>query len=334
MNLKKIKTGLCSYGLSGLAFHAPFIDSHQGFELSSVLERTKNNSKNRYPNVTVVRSFDELIQDSTLELIVINTPTQLHYTMAKEALLSGKHVVLEKPMTVLLAEAEELINIANDKELVLAVYHNRRLESGFKALKSLVDNKTLGESTYFKSHFNRDKSIIGPKAWKEDNTPGAGIFYDLAPHLLDQAFTLFGYPDQVHSKLEKQRPNTQVLDYFLITLNYNTGLKVELEAGMYIKEVDEPKYKLEGTKGVYTKQLEDHQEYLLKQGIYPSNFDPDKGKIVWSDGTSEQVKNLKGSYGDFYNNLYHVINDNATSLITNDQALKVMEVMEEIISKN
>lgn len=325
-----IKTGLASYGSSGLALHAPFIDSHPHFELTAVLERTKNLSKPRFPNSTTLRTYTELLENQELDLIVVNTPTQLHYQMAKDALLAGKHVVLEKPMATTYAQAKELVELAEGKNLVLAVYQNRRLESGFQTLKSVVDQELLGQLLYFKVHFNRDNPTIGPKAWKESTDLGGGMFYDLAPHLIDQALTLFGPPDSATCVFNQERPNTKVTDYFLITFNYAQGLVVELEAGMYIRKENEPKYVLKGQKGTYTKQHEDHQEYLLKQGIYPSKYDPDKGKIQYNTGLSDIIPNVKGGYSVFYENLYQTLTHQADLLIKPSEALQVMELMETL----
>lgn len=323
-----LKIGLSSYGTSGQAFHAPFIDSHPELELTCVLERNSDKSLSTYPATQIVKTYEELISNKHLDVIVVNTPTQLHYEMAKKALIANKHVVLEKPMTVNYSGAKELVKLAEEKKLVLSVFHNRRLESGFKYVKRLISENTLGKPLYFKTHFNRDKNEIGQKRWKEEDTPGAGMFYDLAPHLIDQAITLFGSPDKITSKLEKQRANTEVIDYFLLTFSYNSGLTVELEAGMFVKDVDEPKYILKGEKGIYTKQLEDHQEYLLKQGIYPSKYDPDKGKIVWNNGTSVQVTNEKGGYHEFYEDLHDVIINQKETIFKNSTALEVMKIME------
>lgn len=325
-----IKTGLASYGSSGLALHAPFIDSHPEFELTAVLERTKNLSKPRFPNSTTVRTYHDLLKNNELDLIVVNTPTQLHDQMAKQALLAGKHVILEKPMTTTYAQAKELVELAARENLLLAVYQNRRLESGFKTLKSVVDQELLGKLTYFKAHFNRDKPAIGPKAWKESTDLGGGMFYDLAPHLIDQAITLFGPPDSATCVFDQQRPSTKVTDYFLITFNYAHGLVVELEAGMYVKIENEPKYLLKGQKGTYTKQNEDHQEYLLKQGIYPSKYDPNKGTIRYNTGQTDIIPNVKGSYSDFYENLYQALAHDAELLIKPTEALQVMELMETL----
>lgn len=334
MKVQKINVGLASYGLSGQVFHAPFIDLHPNLELTAICERSKSLAALRYPHSEIVRSYDNLLKKTNLDLIIVNTPNHLHFSMAKKALENGKHVVVEKPFGTSFDEAKELITLAESNKLTLAVYQNRRLESGFKTLKSIVDNNKLGKLTYFKTHFNRDKSNIGPKEWKENSEyPGSGLFYDLAPHLIDQALTLFGNPKKVNCVFEKQRPNTDIDDYFLITLNYSSGLKVELEAGMYIKQENEPKYLLKGEKGTYSKEKEDHQEWLLRQGIFPSSFDPDQGKIIANNGFLTPVKNVKGSYNDFYANLYDHLTEKSKLLIKPYEALEVMKIMEHCLLK-
>ena len=323
----KLIVGLCSYGLSSQVFHAPYISRNADYELKYIVERNMELSKREYPEAIILKSFEELIAKEEVDLIVVNTPTYLHHPMAFAALKAGKHVVLEKPMSTTLLEAEELVNLAKSKDLVLAVYHNRRLESGFKTMQNIVAENTLGELTYFKAHFNRFKPVIGPKKWKEEaQYKGAGIFYDLAPHLLDQAITLFGDPLNINKTFRRERPNSEVDDYFLIELNYANGLKVELEAGMST-QTEEPKYVLKGSLGTYVKLKEDHQEDALRQGIFPSSIDEDFGSITFANGEVKTIPNVEGSYGDFYTNLSQAIYKKEALLISPEEAMKVIRLM-------
>ena len=107
-----IKTGICSYGMSGKLFHAPFIDSHPGFELSAIVERNRQESREKYPASKLLRSFEQLLTDDSIRLIVVNTPVQTHFDFCKAALAAGKAVVVEKPFTVLLDEAKELASLS------------------------------------------------------------------------------------------------------------------------------------------------------------------------------------------------------------------------------
>ena len=73
-----IKTGICSYGMSGKLFHAPFLEAHPGFELSAIVERNRDESRERYPHSKLYRSVDEMLKDDSLQLIVVNGPTATH----------------------------------------------------------------------------------------------------------------------------------------------------------------------------------------------------------------------------------------------------------------
>ena len=139
-----IRTGICSYGMSGKLFHAPFIDAHPGFELAAIVERHNNDSKERYPNAKLYRSVEELCADKELELIVVNTPTHLHFEQAKLVLESGKNMVIEKPFAITLKEAEELTALASTNNLFLSVYQNRRYDGDYKAVKNVVEQNLLG----------------------------------------------------------------------------------------------------------------------------------------------------------------------------------------------
>ncbi len=124
---RKIKTGIASYGMSGKLFHAPFIDGHDGFELTAVVERSKDEARGRYPQVRRYRSFDELTADPQLELIVVNTPDTTHYDFCRQALLAGKHVVVEKPFVFRVSEGAELKKLAEERGLLLMVGQRRGL---------------------------------------------------------------------------------------------------------------------------------------------------------------------------------------------------------------
>ena len=103
--MNKIKTGLAAYGMSGQVFHAPFISTNPHFELTAITERSKNLAHERYPQARIVRSFDELLKVDGLELVVVNTPDSSHYEYARRALEAGKHVIVEKPFTQTVEEA-------------------------------------------------------------------------------------------------------------------------------------------------------------------------------------------------------------------------------------
>ncbi len=332
MTNSKIIIGLVSFGMSGRIFHAPFIERNPNFELKTILERTKSKSKKLYPNTTIVRSFDELLNDVQLDLIVINSPTYLHFEMAKQALLANKHVVLEKPMTATSKEGQELLALSNEKSLMLAVYHNKRFEGGYKTLQKLLVNQKLGKLLNSKFAVHRYRPYIGPKAWKEETYPGAGILYDIGSHLIDQCLMLFGWPLNLQADLQIQRNNGAVIDYFELALIYKDFTAV-IVSDMLTKK-SKPTLTLVGTKSTFIKYGADPQESKLAQE--PINWDEIGADFPENYGTltnnktqeSEIIKTEEGSYSQFYENVYEVLRLNKPLLITPEQAIDVIKIIE------
>ena len=139
-----ITTALLSYGMSGEIFHAPLLDAHHGFVLSKVVQRNSTKPISRYPQVKIVNSVDEVMRDETIELVIVNTPNETHYSFATRALEAGKHVVVEKPFSVTTAEAQALINLARKTGKVLTVFQNRRWDGDFLTVKKVVEDKLVG----------------------------------------------------------------------------------------------------------------------------------------------------------------------------------------------
>ena len=306
-----IKVGLVGFGISAKVFHAPFITTNNNYELVSVVERHKQESKELYPFVQVVKTFEELLRNEEIDLVVITTPNETHFPYAKAALEAGKHVVLEKPVTNTSKEALELLEIANSNSVVLSVYQNRRYVSDFFTIRDILDKQLLGEVHTFEGHYDRYRAEARPQAWREHALPGSGILYDLGPHLLDQVLYLFGIPLTITADIRRQRPHAKVDDYFDIRLDYGF-LKVMLQAGMLVREPG-PRYLIHGTKGSFVKSGEDPQEALLRAGKLPVGDDwgkePDEiygilhtelnGKLV-----RERYPSHKGDYAAYYKNLY------------------------------
>ena len=177
-----IKVGLAAYGMSGQVFHAPFISTNPHFELCKIVERSKELSKERYPDATIVRSFEELIKDPAIELIVVNTPDSTHYEYTRLALEAGKHVIVEKPFTSTTEEGEELIALAAEKGLMLSVYQNRRWDADFRTVQEIIAKGLLGRLVEYESTFARYRNFIKPNTWKETGESGGGLTYNLGSH--------------------------------------------------------------------------------------------------------------------------------------------------------
>eukprot|EP01089_Gocevia_fonbrunei_P005178 TRINITY_DN1537_c0_g2_i1.p2 TRINITY_DN1537_c0_g2~~TRINITY_DN1537_c0_g2_i1.p2 ORF type:complete len:348 (-),score=60.29 TRINITY_DN1537_c0_g2_i1:370-1413(-) len=339
--MKPINTALCSFGMSGYVFHAPFIEVHPAFNLYGVWERTKNNAQAKYPNIKTFRTLEEMLADQNIELVVVNTPSVTHYDFAKQAINSGKNVVVEKPFTATVKQAEELIQLAKEKNVALSVYHNRRYDSDFKTVKKILDEGWLGNIVEAEIHYDRYDPGLSYKLHKEIPTAAVGSIYDLGSHLIDQALVLFGMPNAVFADLDTYRPNSKVGDYFDIKLFYSTH-RVILKSSYYVREAL-PGNIMNGTKGTFIKSKADIQEAELQAGKIPGSKDwgaePDKEKGLLhteKDGKiiREQVPTLNGDYMEYYEGIYQALRNNGLVPVTGTEGMDVIRVIEAALKSN
>ncbi|MDZ7612914.1 MAG: Gfo/Idh/MocA family oxidoreductase [Flavobacteriaceae bacterium] len=221
--MKPINTALCSMGMSGVLFHAPFVSVNPKFNLYGVWERTKNIAASKYPDIKTFRTLEAMLADDHIELVVVNTPSVSHFEFARQAIMAGKHLVVEKPFTATVREAEELIRLAKEKNVKMSVYHNRRFDSDFRTIKKILDEGSLGKLVEAAFHFDRYVPELSQKQHKEAATPGVGTLYDLGSHLIDQALVLFGMPNALYADLGINRPGSKVVDYFDLKLFYESS---------------------------------------------------------------------------------------------------------------
>ena len=264
-----IRTVLLAYGMSGKLFQAPFLAAHPGFELFGVVERTEQRMHHDYPGIRSFGSTAEALADPTVELVVVNTPSNTHFELASQALQAGKHVLLEKPVATSVAQLQELLALARQHGRHLLAYQNRRWDSDYEAVRRVLASGQLGELIEVHIRFDRYKPALHTKKFKEEPGPGAGLLHDLGPHIIDQALSLFGQPLSAHATVGGHRPGTQVNDFFSLHLPYPAGLNVWLTSSLLVAAPG-PAYVLHGTLGSYQKGRTDVQEAQLLQGLAPT----------------------------------------------------------------
>lgn len=333
--MNPIVTGLASYGMSGSLFHAPFISIHAGFELRCIVERSKDEARKRYPDVRRLRSFDELIAEPEIELVVVNTPDVTHYEYTKKALLAGKHVVVEKPFVFTVAEGNELIALAQEKSRMLCVYQNRRWDGDFLTIRKILETGALGRVVEFCAAYQRYRNFIQPDTWKEQADNRVGITYNLGSHMLDQAVVLFGLPEAVYADIDKLRDGSQVDDYYHIQLIYSR-LKVSLRASYLVRE-ETPRYYIHGTEGSFVKYGIDPQEELLKTGVSPltSGWGREDASLWGTLNTQAnglhfrgKIETLPGNYGGFYDEVYDAIRNGKAPSTEASSVISVIKILE------
>jgi len=339
--MQTIKTALCSFGMSGYVFHAPFLNLHKGFELYAVWERSKKSAAQKYPAIKSFDTYEALLNDDAIELVIVNTPNYTHFEFAKKALLAGKNVIAEKPFCLTVNECDELIALAKEKNKLLSVYQNRRYDSDFKIIQKVVNEGWLGDIVEAEFHFDRFSEVLSPKVHKETPGPGTGLLYDLGSHLIDQALWLFGMPESIFADIAIARKISLVEDYMELILFY-AALRVRIKASYVVREAL-PSYILHGTKGSFIKPRTDVQEKALQAGLTPDMDDWGKepenemgllhtqrdGKII-----RELIPSANGNYMDYYNGIYRALTVGANLPVTAEEGKKVINIIEKAYQSN
>lgn len=339
--MNPITTALLSYGMSGEIFHAPLLEAHHGFALTKVVQRNSTKANGRYPHVKIVTNVDDVFHDKSVELVVVNTPNETHFSFASRALQAGKHVVVEKPFSVTTSEADELIEIAKRAGKILTVFQNRRWDGDFLTIRKVIQDKLVGSIAEFELHYDRYRNYIEANTWKEESAPGTGILYNLGSHMLDQVLVLFGMPKEIDARTGIQRPGGKVDDYYDIRLQYN-GFHAIVKSSYLVREPG-PRYILHGTAGSFVKYGLDPQEHALKEGKMPGSTswgcDPKEywGKLNTSVGSLHVeglVETIPGNYLTFYKNVYESIREGKELIVKPEESRDVIKVIEACMASN
>ena len=339
MVAEKINTALLSYGMSGEVFHGPLLEAHRGFQIMSVWQRDpKKPAKHPY---RVVSDYREILDDPSVELVIVNTPNETHYAYASEALSAGKHVIVEKPFTVTAKEASDLIALARRQSRMLSVFQNRRWDGDFLTVKKVLEAGLLGQLVECEIHYDRYRNYIEANTWKEKAKPGTGILYNLGSHLLDQALVLFGMPAYVDARIGIQRPGGEVDDFFDIRMQYD-GFFTILKSSYLVREQG-PRFILHGTEGSFLKFGIDPQEQALKDKKIPGSpgwGSDDRewwGKLNTSVGgkhLNEPYETVPGNYLRYYDNIYEVLREGKSLAVKPEEARDVIQLIEACRESN
>jgi predicted dehydrogenase len=323
---------LLGYGFAGKILHAPLIRSVPGLELNTVVSSRRDEVQRDLPGVHATEGMDDVFADPKVDLVVIATPNTTHFDLARRALLSGKHVVVDKPFTTTLAEAEELVRLAHDRACLLSVFHNRRWDADFLTVRSVIGSGELGRIAHLESHYDRYRPTVVSR-WRETPGPGSGIWFDLGSHLADQALAMFGMPEAVFADMAMLRDGALAVDYFHVLLRY-ARLRVVLHGSNLVAEKVR-RFEVHGVKGSYVKTGMDTQESALKRGERPGcpdwGVDPEDGTLtMWNDGAPQArvCPTLPGNYPAYYEGIRGAVCDGTANPVTGEQAVGVMRVLE------
>lgn len=324
-----IRVALIGYGYAGKTFHAPLIASTPGMELACIASSRPSDVHADLPDVEVVADPSLAVERDDIDLVVIAAPNAQHAPLAAAALRAGRHVVVDKPFTLTLAEARELRALAKQRECLLSVFHNRRWDSDFLGVKQAIEEGRIGDVVHFESHIDRFRPQVRAR-WRESAQPGGGIWFDLGPHLIDQALQLFGLPQAVQADLAALRPDAQTDDWAHAVLHYRQR-RVVLHASMLVAG-GSARFTVHGTRGSLVKPRIDQQEAQLLAGMRPGDpgwgEDDDALLLYPGDAPVEALATPRGDQGRYYAGIRDAIRGLAPPPVTDAQALAVMAVLE------
>ena len=345
---REIGVGVIGFGLGGRVFHAPFVNAVQGLRLAAIMQRKGDEAAKAYPATKIVRSLDELLADKSIEMVVVSTPNQTHFALAKQALEAGKHVVIDKPFASTSEEAKQLGELARSKSLFVIPFHNRRWDGDFQTVRKLLQEGAVGRLVTFESHFDRFRPIPRENTWKEAENPANGMLFDLGPHLVDQVLALFGPPAAITASVRSDRDQTAIEDAFDITLHYpaanGKGLLAHCRTS-YLACDNAPRFLLHGTRGSFRKHGLDPQEPALVGGAkVPVQGSQQvwlqEDEFAWGTLTvapnpadpatliTRQVKTERCDYRGFYANVRDAILGASPLAVTPDDGFRVIRLLE------
>ncbi|MFK2931790.1 oxidoreductase [Dyella agri] len=324
-----LRVALVGYGYAGKTFHAPLIRSVPGLVLATVVSRDAGKVHADLPDIDVVADAAVALADPRLDVVVIASPNDTHAPLARAALEAGKHVVVDKPFALDLAQARELADIAERERRVLSVFQNRRWDSDFLGVRQVMETGRLGKVTHLESHIDRFRPQVRAR-WREQAGAGSGLWYDLGPHLVDQALCLFGVPDRVWASLATQRGSGEVTDWAHVVLEYGER-RVILHAGMLVAG-GSPRFIVHGTQGSVVKPKIDPQEAQLLAGMRPGDAgwgeDTDDLLLYDGNGNAEPIAPPRGDQSRYYAAFRDAVHGHGSNPVTPRQAIAVMAVIE------
>ena len=331
-----IDVGLIGFGLAGRSFHAQVIRAVPGLRLTAILQRSGNEAAEQYPDVRIVRTVDELLSIPEIRLVVIATPNDSHYPLAHQCLAAGRDVLVDKPFTTTLEKAVALVEFAKKQVRLISVYQNRRYDGDFQALLQLAKGGAFGRIVSFEANYDRYRPQLKPGAWRERSGPGNGIFFDLGPHLIDYALTLFGMPDAVTADIRMERDGAVADDTFDVAFHYRGGVRADLRSSI-LAAAPRAHFIVHGTRGTFFKQTVDPQELNLRNGKVPGEgpwgAEPEENwgvlTIPENGGlTQRRVPSVNCDFRDFYANLRDAMLGKAELAVSPESAINVMRLLE------
>jgi predicted dehydrogenase len=322
-----VRFGLVGYGAGGRIFHAPLIASAENIEFVGVVTTNEERRAELASQRPRVAAFDSIaaLAEAGAEAVSISTPAPTHAKLAKEAIAHGLAVVVDKPFAMDAAEAREVVTAAQEADVLLSVYQNRRWDSDFMTARKLITDGTLGSVRRFESRFER---------WDPDRKPpaaGGGTLLDFGSHLVDQALVLHGPVTRVYAEM---RGSGELDDDVFLALHHISGVESHLW-GSWRQAAPGPRFRITGTTGTYIVDGMDGQEALLKAGRTPAQLGERWGvepEHAWGrlhrGSTGAPVQSERGRWDTFYPAVAAAVRGEAPMPVDPWDAVRTMQILD------
>ena len=329
---KDVRVGVIGFGMAGRIFHSAVIAETPGLELASIVQRRGEDAAKAYPGVEICRSIEDMLRDTSIRLVVVATPSYAHFENALQCLRAGRNVLIDKPFTLTSDEAQQLIDEARERGVLVTAYQNRRWDGDFVTLKQVLASGELGRVVTYESHFDRFREAPRLDVWRESGVRGGGILYDLGPHLIDQATALFGNPETVAASVRIDREDGVTDDAFDIMLKFSRV--TALLRSTLTAAAKGPRFVVHGTKGSFVKWGLDPQEDALKAGAKFSDAgfgeEPESawGELHIAGQPVRKIKTAAGDYRGIYANVRDAVLGKAELEVTPEQVWRTTRLIE------
>lgn len=329
---KDLRVGVVGFGLAGRVFHSAVIAETPGLELACIVQRHGDEAAKAYPGLQIYRSVEEMLRDQSIPLVVVATPSDSHYEIASECLRAGRNVLIDKPFTLSSDEARRLTDEARERGVVVTAYQNRRWDGDFVTLRQVLASGVLGRVVSYESHFDRFREAPRLNVWRENGGPGGGILFDLGPHLIDQATTLFGNPDSISADVRIERDGALVDDAFDVLLKFDRVTALLRSTLTAVRPG--PRFVVHGTKGSFVKWGLDPQEDALRAGAkfgdagFGEEPESHWGELFIGGEPARKIKTAPGDYRGIYANMRDAILGKAALEVSPEQAWRTTRLIE------
>jgi scyllo-inositol 2-dehydrogenase (NADP+) len=312
----KMKLGIAGFGRIVELVHIPMIRGFEQLEIAGVFDITPSRKEMASKrNLNTFETYDDLLR-SDADLVLIATPPDSHFSLASRALEAGKNVLLEKPATLNLEEAEALLEKSKKHGRFVSVYHNRRYDPDYKLVKKMVSGKSLGRISFIERRHHVFGAAVwfGVKAfdpyWRVKPESGGGALMDWGVHLIDQFCDLgLGDPVNVRSVV-CTLPGAEGVteDYAQLFLELESGLLYSIDIN-FRSDAAAPLWIIGGEKQTLCIQS-DKEAYLMEKGKIVEQLEMEKagrkagseiyaGCIARFEGTGELAVSIEDAIRGF-----------------------------------